>query len=178
LIADTCGPQAVPVLRSVVFHARIAVRGDEATWTVDESGASAVGGYVAATNGFRFGQDAQEVRRAYDRVTGRPACVLRRLDVIDGQLSGSLAIAADAGADGANERGDDGGAGGDAGAVSDAATDGGAAAPSFTAVETVVYGGLAGTDCSDQVGAGDGQFLTLPCQQVFSLRGEPVAPTP
>jgi hypothetical protein len=63
---------------------------------------------------------------------------------------------------------------GDAGIEDDATSHdaGDAGLPTLTATETVVFGPVVGADCADAVGANDGQFTTLPCEQRFAIHGD------
>lgn len=181
LVENTCGPQSVQVQPVVRYQVDLNVDQTRSRWRVVGTNADAAGSYDERTRAFEFASDSSQQLRAANQRYGIAACVMRRLDVIDGTLSGELPHG-DAGLD---EAGTDVVAGidaaiDDAGEPGDAAVDGGDAGPSvpaaFAATETIVYGPVSGADCRDFVGANDGQYLTLPCEQRYQVVGTLTAP--
>lgn len=161
---ETCGPQSVPLMRFARFRAELGVQSSRATWRVEGRSEDAIGEFDPITRAFRFVAESYLTLRAAERRTGRAACVLRRLDVLEGTLEGEVP--------GEHDTNDANGiATGDAGSADDA---GRQSAPFFRAIETIVYGPIPGADCSDAIGAAEGQFSALPCTQRFDLLGQAV----
>lgn len=177
--SNRCGvaaPQATPnldfeveividqgALRWAVPSARIV-----ATTTLDQQGT------------FRLVDDRVVVLRPEDRRRGLSACALRRFDVVDGRAAGRFPpLDPMLGNDATLQEA----------AMSDrlldvalfdasllASSDGGDAAaqregsPSLEQLrETVGWALVPGADCSDFIGVGPGQFVSLPCEMSWQM---------
>lgn len=141
----TCGAQSAPYAPRAEFTVALQVAAGTLTWT--PVGADPTRGtWNAPARVFRVFQDQDIVAWGPDRRRDIVGCVLHRSDVIEGTVEMSAG---------------DAGVGGDAGAPE---------ARSFTGTETIVFGvAQGGGDCRPIVGAGDGQFSTLPCEVTYSL---------
>jgi len=162
MTVNTCGPQAVVALSHLMFGAVLAYSRGRSTWSLPQTGVTVSGTWSDAPPEFRVSTSQYSTLRPGDRRYQLAACVIERFDVIDGTVSGLLPEAnvtpLDSGVD----------------VIPDGATllppDAGGAT-TFTATETIVYGAASGADCRDFIGAGQGQYLTLPCELVYAMDG-------
>lgn len=169
---DQCGHQSVASVQAVTtFNIDLRVDLGLAHWAIPARGGESVGTYDVTTRTFQLTNDQTFTLRAAVPQLGVAACVVRRLDLIVGRISGPLGPvnpdAGDAGTDASAEGGSslDGGTG----AGSEGSDASGPA--TFTATETIQYGPTTGSNCTDVVGVNDGQFTSLPCQQQLTLTG-------
>jgi hypothetical protein len=176
MVANSCGLNAPSALPTLSFDVELRERDGLVRWVIPSSGIFATGALDPRTRAFRFVDDRVLVLRPEDRRRGLAACAVRRLDVIDGRLSGTLpaldaapdaqgqgmAIPLDAMAPGDASLRDDAGA--------DGGTDGGAGWPALEGVvETVGWAVVQGADCRDALGLSAGQFIALPCEQRWTM---------
>lgn len=171
LTQNTCGPQSGSFPQRFAFQVTLGTRQGAFSWTPDQA-ASALGTWDPQVGSFRIAQEITQVVAAPDRRIEFVGCTMRRADVIEGLLP----VAADSGVfdAGARDALSNVDASADAGdaAAGDASVDAGPVdAPTFRASESIVYGAAEGSDCRAQIGAGQGQVLTLPCVVTYTLVG-------
>jgi hypothetical protein len=178
MIANSCGTNAPSSAATLAFDLELIAQSNTLKWRIPASGIAASTRFDPATaSAFRFVDDRVVTLRPADRRSGVAACVLRRLDVIDGRLSGTL-LPLDP-----LSNPDDAGMSVDldANAPGDASlrADGGDASSPWPALhdmtETVGWAVVSGADCRDFIGITPGQFVTLPCEQrwTFDARWKP-----
>lgn len=149
--SNTCGPGAVQAPGSAEFEVEIRRQGETGWWIPE--GLAPVMGVLDDRGTFEFAVSGQIAVRAEDPVQGLAPCSLDKVDEVRGTIVQGPADEADA------------------------APEGGAA--TLAAEEALSFGATSGSDCSDQLGVGTGQFLALPCQVRYSLEGaELVRPEP
>jgi hypothetical protein len=148
-------------------------------WRIPAAGIVASGTHDSRTQQFRLVDDRAIVVRPTNTRTGVVGCALRRVEVIDGKITGTLPFL-----DIEAHRGDamaveqdvfvsaDAELRADSGVV--VTVDGGALTqwPAFTAVQTIGWAVIPGGDCSGALGVGQGQFIALPCQQQYTINPE------
>ena len=147
LVADTCGPGAFPEGPSMAYDVDLRRQGDTLYW-VGPSGT--VLGRFSSDRDFCIQLDDQWHVRDADPWYDDPGCDLRRIE----RLCGTLDFAQETD---------------ETGAVSERVT-------SLVGRHEAFVSGTETSDCSDQVGVSEGQYLTLPCQITYELQGAPVEP--
>ncbi len=176
MVNNSCGVGAPNSAATVAYNVEIRVDRASLRWSIPSAGIQAQTSIDATTQRFRLVDDRAVVLRAANARVGLAACAMRRYDVLEGRVSGVFP-ALDP---------QDGGDGGDPldGAMFDASDVIGVDAalrddagdvvesgpPALESMrETVGWAVLSGADCRDLVGVGPGQFVTLPCEQTWSL---------
>jgi hypothetical protein len=172
MVNNSCGLNAPSALPTLAFDVEVRELDGLLRWSVPSAGILATAAIDPRTRSFRFVDDRVLLLRPEDRRSGLAACAVRRLDVIDGRLSGTLppldplqnsldagmAVSLDAMTPG------------DAALRADGSTDGGSSWPALeSVVETVGWAVVPGADCRDALGLGAGQFIALPCEQRWTM---------
>jgi hypothetical protein len=109
-------------------------------------GQAPVSGVLDERGAFLFQVASRVAVREEDPAAGLAACTMDRFD----EVRGTVTVASDA----------------DASAV---------APGRLLAEETLSIGATSGSDCSDRIGLGEGQFIGLPCQIRYGLEGDELA---
>lgn len=174
-----CGISAPSLGAMQTYDLELSVLPGIVKWRIPNAGISATGTHDSRTQEFRLVDDRAVIVRQANARTGVPGCALRRVEVIEGKITGKLpfldlaahqgdAMAVDL--DVPTAIGDAGVSG-----LSDGGTsDGGAISqwPGFTAMQTIGWAVIPGGDCTGVLGVGQGQFIALPCQQQYTINSE------
>lgn len=176
--SNACGALAPSSARTLDYRVAIEVDRNALTWKIPSSAIEARGAHDATRSSFQLLDDRTLLLRQADRRLQIAACVVRRIDLIEGTLRGRLLPLETPANDGGGAIDDsavmsDASDGSEASDASDAgASDASASGPpAFTASETVGWAVVPGADCRDLIGVGSGQFIQLPCEQRWSLEG-------
>ncbi len=149
---NTCGAQSMQLDPTVSYAVELKAANGVARW-VPEGATTVAGTWNAPARAFRFVLEQDLVAWQPDPRRDIVGCTVHRTDVIEGTVTFDDPDAGDGSVD----------AGADAGAAP--------VARSFRATETIVFGPAPGSDCRPLVGAGDGQFTTMPCDVTYALSG-------
>lgn len=144
LVADSCGPQTVSMGSTMSYEVELSRSGDSLRW-MGPSG-SIEGAFLSGDEFCIELADSWHVRDA-DPWYGDPGCEMQRVE----RLCGVLELEEEP--------------------LDDASEGAAPVLVGLTGRHEAFISGTEGSDCSDQLGLQEGQYLALPCQVVYDLVG-------